>query len=93
VGAIALLGLSIPLNAQLWTGMIVALVLLAATGLALNLRVHRSWGPTVVGAAGVLVVLYALLGTYDWRIEASGFVAMLGAALWDRHLFRRALNC
>jgi hypothetical protein len=39
------------------------------------------------------MVLYALLGAYDWRLEASGFVAMLGAALWDRHLFRRALNC
>jgi hypothetical protein len=76
-----------------WTGMIVAFALLAASGLGLNFRVHRSWGPTIVGAAGVLAVLYALLGAYDWRIEASGFIALLGAALWDRHLFRRALNC
>jgi arsenite methyltransferase len=93
VVAIGLLGLSIPLNARLWAGIIVALALLAASGLGLNFRVHRSWGPTIVGAAGVLAVLYALLGAYDWRIEASGFIALLGAALWDRHLFRRALNC
>jgi len=93
VGGMALLGLSIPLNAQLWTGMIAALALLAPLGLALNLDVHRSWGPTLVGAAGALVVLHALLGAYDWRTEASGFMAMLGAALWDRHLFRRALDC
>ncbi len=93
VGAIGLLGLSIPVNAQAWTGMIVALAVLAPFGIAWNLRVHRGWGPTVLGAAGALVVLYALLGAYDWRIEASGFVALAGAALWDRHLFRRAVSC
>jgi hypothetical protein len=93
VGAIGLLGLPIPMNAQAWAGMIVALAVLAALGIAWNLRVHGEWGPTIIGAAGALAVLYALLGAYDWRIEASGFVALAGAALWDRHLFRRALNC
>lgn len=93
VGVIGLLGLSIPMNAQAWAGMIVALAVLAALGIAWNLRVHGEWGPTIIGAAGALAVLYALLGAYDWRIEASGFVALAGAALWDRHLFRRPLNC
>ena len=93
VGAIGLLGLSIPLNAQVWTAMIVALAVLAPLGIAWNMRAHGSWGPTMIGAAGALLVCYALLGAYDWRVEASGFAAMLGAALWDRHLFRRAVNC
>jgi SAM-dependent methyltransferase len=93
VGAIGLLGLSIPLNAQVWTAMIVALAVLAPLGIAWNMRAHGSWGPTMIGAAGELLVCYALLGAYDWRVEASGFAAMLGAALWDRHLFRRAVNC
>jgi hypothetical protein len=93
VGTIGLLGLSIPLNAEVWTGMIVALAVLAPFGIAWNVRAHGSWGPTIIGAAGALVVLYALLGAYDWRTEASGFVALAGAALWDRQLFRRAVNC
>jgi arsenite methyltransferase len=93
VGAIGLLGLSIPLNAEVWTGMIVVLAVLVPFAIAWNMRAHGSWGPTVLGGAGALVVLYALLGAYDWRIEASGFLVMAGAALWDRLLFRRAVNC
>jgi arsenite methyltransferase len=93
VGGVGLLGLSIPLNAQAWTGMIVALAVVAPIGIAWNQRVHGSWGPTIIGAVGALAVLYSLLGTYDWRIEATGFLTMIGAALWDLQLFRRALNC
>ncbi|MBI4275112.1 MAG: methyltransferase domain-containing protein [Rhizobiales bacterium] len=93
VVALGFLGLSAPINEQLWTGLIAAFAILAAFALAWNQRVHRSWLPAIVGATGALLVLYALLGTYDWRIEAAGFAALIGAALWDRYLFRRAVNC
>lgn len=93
VAALGFLGLSAPINEQLWAGLIAAFAILAAFALAWNQRVHRSWLPAIIGAVGALLVLYALLGTYDWRIEATGFAAMIGAALWDRYLFRRAVNC
>jgi arsenite methyltransferase len=93
VVALGFLGLSAPINTQLWTGLIAAFTILAAFALAWNQRVHRNWFPAIVGLAGALLVLYAVLGTYDWRIEAAGFAAMIGAALWDRYLFWRAVNC
>ena len=66
---------------------------LAPLALASNLGVHRNFAPVLIGGLGTLLVLYALLGTFDWRIEAMGFATLLAAALVDRHLFRRAVNC
>jgi arsenite methyltransferase len=93
VSAFALLGLTIPVNSQLWAGVLVALTVLAPLALAWNLSVHRNFAPVLIGGLGTLLVLYALLGTFDWRIEAMGFATLLAAALVDRHLFRRAVNC
>ena len=93
VGALALLGLAVPIDARVWTGLIVALAAMAPLAIAWNLPVHRNIGPVLVGGAGTLLVLYAFLGSYDWRIEAAGFAALLAAALLDRHLFRSVVNC
>jgi len=88
VSGLALLGLSAPLDTRLWTAAIVVLTLLAPFGLAWNIRAHRHLAPTVIGAAGALLVVATLLVAYDWRIEAAGFLALLGAAIRDRQLFR-----
>jgi SAM-dependent methyltransferase len=93
IAGLALLGVAVPLNTQVWTAAIVLLSILAPVGLGLNWRAHRRIGPLVAVAAGVLLVLYAFFRHYDWRIEAAGFAIMLGAALWDRWLYRRALGC
>jgi arsenite methyltransferase len=93
VGGLALMGLSVPIDARMWTGLIVALATMAPLAIAWNLPVHRNLGPSLLGGAGALLVLYAVLGSYDWRIEAVGFATLLGAALLDRHLFRSAVNC
>lgn len=93
VSGLAVLGLSVPLDARVWAAAIVVLTALAPVGLALNWRVHRSIGPVAIVVAGALLVLYAVLGSYDWRIEAAGFAAMVGAALWDRRLYRTAIGC
>jgi hypothetical protein len=44
-------------------------------------------------SVGAALVIYAILVSYDWRIEAVGFAAMMGAALWDRQLYRTAIGC
>jgi hypothetical protein len=72
---------------------IVVLAALAPLAIAWNLSVYRNLGPVMLGGAGALLVLYTFLATYDWRIEAAGFAALLGAALLDRYLFRSAVNC
>jgi hypothetical protein len=59
----------------------------------LNLRVHRAIGPVILGFAGVLLVGYSMVGRYDWKIEAAGFAALIGAAVWDRRQFRLATGC
>jgi hypothetical protein len=87
------MGLSMSLNEGAWAASIVGLAALSPVGLALNLRVHRAVEPIVIGMAGVLLVTYAMLGQYDWRIEAAGFAALAGAVLWDRYLFRNAIGC
>jgi hypothetical protein len=76
-----------------WAAAIVGLAALAPVGLALNLPVHRALGPIVLGAAGAMLVAYAMLGHYDWRTEAAGFAGLAVAALWDRKLFRAAIGC
>jgi SAM-dependent methyltransferase len=93
VAVLGIMGLSMPLNEGAWAASIVGLAALSPVGLALNLRVHRAVGPIVIGVAGALLVTYAMLGQYDWRIEATGFAALAGAVLWDRYLFRNAIGC
>ncbi|KAB2911553.1 MAG: methyltransferase domain-containing protein [Hyphomicrobiaceae bacterium] len=93
VSALAFMGLAAAVDTLLWTAVIAALTALAPLALAWNVGVHRNMAPALVGAAGAVLVLYAVLARYDWRIEAIGFGVLLGAALWDRHLFRRAIGC
>lgn len=93
VGVLGLIGMTVPVNPVLWTAAIVALLLLALLGLALNARAHRRANPLLIGIGGALLVGYALIGRYDWRLEAVGFVAVLGAALWDHRIYRTAVGC
>jgi SAM-dependent methyltransferase len=93
VGVLGFIGMTVPVDPMLWTAAIIALLLLALLGLALNARAHRRIDPLLIGIGGALLVGYALIGHYDWRIEAAGFATMLVAALWDRRIYRAAVGC
>jgi hypothetical protein len=93
IGALGALGFTVSLNTQVWTGAIVALSLLVPLALVRGQRLHGALGPVLVSTVGALLVTYALLLAYDWRVEAAGFLAMVGAAIWDQILFRRAAQC
>jgi SAM-dependent methyltransferase len=93
VAGLAALGVSAPMNGAAWAATIAALTALVPVGLAFNWRVHRGIGPLALVATGAALVFYAMFGSYDWRVEALGFAGLVGAALWDRHLYRKAIGC
>jgi ubiquinone/menaquinone biosynthesis C-methylase UbiE len=93
VGVLGFVGMTVPVDPVPWTAAIVAFLLLALLGLALNARAHRRIDPLLIALGGALLVGYALIGHYDWRVEAAGFAAMFVAALWDRRVYRAAVGC
>jgi arsenite methyltransferase len=93
VGVLAMLGILLPVNTTLWAAAIAGLALMAPVGIALNRRWHGARGPLALASAGAAMVLYALLVAYDWRLEALGFLVLLGGAGWDFRLYRRSAVC
>jgi hypothetical protein len=78
---------------DVWSAAIVALTAVPPLALTWNLRVHGSRATFLMGALRAVLVPFAFLVAYDWRAEAAGFALLLGAALLNVHLFRRALGC
>ncbi len=83
VSILSLMGLSISLNEGMWAGAISFFAVLAAIGVGLNYRRHKSVGPVVLASLGALLVLWTMLGSFNRVIEITGFIALLGASLWD----------
>jgi hypothetical protein len=84
VTLLAMVGLSLPVNATAWTGAIVAFSALAVISLVVSFWNHRKRWPLAVGLMGFSALTYALLVQYNWAIELLGFVALAGAAFLDR---------
>jgi arsenite methyltransferase len=93
IGALALLGILLPVPTAVWAAVIAGLAVLAPVGIAWNRRWHGARGPLALAAAGAALILYALFVSYDWRIEALGFLVLLAGAGWDFRLYRRSAAC
>jgi arsenite methyltransferase len=93
VALLGAFGFAMPLNNLAWASLIVIFAALVPVGLTLNMCVHRAIGPVVLGFTGALLVGYSMFGRYDWKIEAAGFAALIGATVWDRRQFRLAIGC
>lgn len=88
VALLAVAGLTLPIPTAAWATTIAVLAALVPLALAANVRLHRHFGPLSLAVTGALAIAYTLMLTYDWRIEAAGFIVLLAAALWDRRLYR-----
>jgi arsenite methyltransferase len=84
-----LLGLGLSLNEGAWAGTIAAFVLLTLATLSAGLRRRVGPWPSLLGAMGAGLVLYALFVDYHAPVELAGFLMLAAATLWDLHRRRR----
>jgi hypothetical protein len=84
VTLLAMIGLSLHINAMAWTGTIVMFAALAVVSLMISFWYHRKRWPLAVGVLGFTALTYALLVHYNWVIELFGFIALAVAAFLDR---------
>lgn len=89
VTLLAVLGLTLEVNAMAWTGAIVLFALFALISLAMSFWKHRRRWPIAFGFMGFSALVYALLIRYSGAIELFGFIALSGAAILD-HRVRRS---
>ena len=80
---LSLLGISIAVNEQAWAGAISAFAALAAIAIAAAYRRHRSIWPTAIAVPGLVLILWAMYGSYSRVIELAGFICLIAATLLD----------
>lgn len=83
IGALSALGISVAINERAWAGAISVFAGLAAILIWASGRRRRVFGPTLLAAAGLGFVLWAMYGTYSRVVEVAGFALLVAATLWD----------
>jgi hypothetical protein len=89
VAILALAGITISIHEGAWAGVIVALVWIAVIAMGVNIQRYRSFGPFILSDIGALLVSWVMLVDYSRTMESAGFVMLLTAAFWDRHLKKK----
>ncbi|WP_416137823.1 MerC family mercury resistance protein [Halomonas sp. HK25] len=89
VALLPLLGIGLALDEGLWAGSIAGFVLLTLAALAAGIRRHADYWPTMLGAMGGGLVLYALFVDYLALVELAGFVLLGSGVAWDLRRRRR----
>ena len=87
---LSLLGISIAVNEHAWAGAITAFAALATIAIGASYRRHRSIWPTVIAVPGLVLILWAMYGSYSRVIELAGFMCLIAATLLDWR--RRAMS-
>ncbi|QIT56597.1 methyltransferase domain-containing protein [Aquisalimonas sp. 2447] len=89
LGLLAAMGAGVGLHEGAWAAAIALFAVLSVVAIAPGMRYHRNPGPVAVGAAGALVVCYALFVDYSLIVELTGFVILAVGVTWDIHHRRR----
>ncbi|WP_440994937.1 methyltransferase domain-containing protein [Arhodomonas sp. SL1] len=89
-GLLAMAGVRLALNQNIWAGAIALFAVLTATAVAPGIRLHHHYGPTALATAGAAIVCFALFVHYVFVVELSGFAALAAAVWWDIRLRRWA---
>jgi len=84
IGLLSLLGVTLALDPDIWATAISVFAALATVAIAMSGRRRRIAGPTMVAALGLVLILWAMYGTYSRGVEIAGFVLLIAATLWDR---------
>ncbi len=83
IGLLSALGISVAINERAWAGAISVFAGLATILIGASGRRRRALGPTLVAAAGLGLVLWAMYGAYSRLVEVAGFALLVAATLWD----------
>jgi rhodanese-related sulfurtransferase len=83
IGLLSLLGIALAVNERAWAGAISLFAALSAIAIAVSYRRHRSIWPTLAALPGLVLILWAMYGSYSRLIEFAGFVLLIAATLLD----------
>jgi hypothetical protein len=102
VSVFSAIGISLNVNEGLWAGAIVlfALLTLLAVGAALltllavgaNYCIYKKKSPILVSTIGVILISWVMFVSFNRIIEIIGFIGLIIAAIWDRHLKKRSMS-
>ncbi|MEX2476694.1 methyltransferase domain-containing protein [Marinobacter sp.] len=86
---LALMGIQLTLDLQLWAGAIGTFTALTVFAVAAGKRRHHQSMPTVIAVAGACLVFFSLFISYWGVVELAGFMVLLWAVIRDLTLRRR----
>ena len=84
IGLLSLLGVTLAVDPDIWATAISIFATLATATIGMSGRRLQIAGPTLVAALGLVLILWAMNGTYNRGVEFAGFVLLVAATLWDR---------
>ena len=88
---LSMLGITLAVQEDIWTGTIMFFVLLSACIVASGKKKHHIVGPLILAVFGVILIAYLMFITYNLVFEICGFVLLGIATLWDYRLRRKMI--
>jgi hypothetical protein len=92
VSLLPLVGLTLAIDEVVWTGAIILFTGMAVIAVAAGVRKHGAFRPLALAILGAVLIAYTLLGPYYRLVELTGFVLLVGAAVWDLQLRNSAMT-
>lgn len=88
VSILSLMGITVNIHEGAWAGAITLFAWLAFAGVAINFRRYHVLGPLVMASAGAVLITWVMFISFSRPLEILGFMLLITAALWERHLRR-----
>ena len=83
VAILSLLGVTLAVDHVALAGLISVFAVVAAVVILLSAVRLRKFGPAFLAVAGAGLILWAMWGHYNWLVELTGFIALIGSTFWD----------
>lgn len=87
---LSLLGISIAVNEHAWAGAISAFAALATVAIAASCLRHRAIRPMIIAVPGLVLILWAMYGSYSRAMELAGFICLVAATVLEMRMRARA---